>query len=323
MTRRMHTEWDITAHVIGRCVEALVVKKLVAGVRSRTDSNVQIGNEELACLSAILGTGSRDVMFCLEWPGAVELASMVSLALGDVGSLTVDALPSDVLDVVQRTLATLSRTAELQPDPPIVQLDTSESSSDAKFDRIIASRLLNLLHMCKSPTSPLTVDVRRSCLRMCLKSLWYCANVYHRRGVAEQLPSYFFLVLATPELSRHIQIEMDPVTRAIGRCFEALIVDNLAACVKSRTDSTAQNSDKAFACLLAILGTEHSNLRFWLGLPGAVGLANMVSLTFSGIDSLFSDTVPSDVLDMMQLTFGFLSRRLPAELYAELMNGEL
>jgi len=43
----------------------------------------------------------------------------------------------------------------------------------------------------------------------------------------------------------------------------------------------------------------------------------MVSLIFN---ALFSDTAPSDVLDVVQQTFSILSQTLPGELNAALMN---
>ncbi len=263
--RLIQTEQDPVSRVMGRCFEALVMKKLVAGVKSSTVSNVQIRDEELACLSAILGTKNYDMKFCLERPGVVELASMASLALGDFGPLAVNGLPSDVLDVARQTLAILAQalpaeeTAELQLDQPIARLNIS----DGKFGRIIVSRNLQ---MCVSGTSPLTAEVRRSCLRTCLKCLWYCAKAYHQLSTSKQLPSYFFFVLATPQITRHIQTEKDPIAHVIGRCLGALIVNNVLAYVKSCTNPTARISDMALECLSAILGTESRDLK--LGLAG-------------------------------------------------------
>jgi len=234
--------------------------KLAAGIRSHTDSNVQISDEELACLSAILDAESRDVMFCLRWPGVVELASMVSLASGDVGSLAVNALPSDVLDVAQETLAILSQTAELQLDQPIAQLNIS----DEKFDRIIVSRLHNLLQMSISGTSPLTAEVRKRYLRVCLKCMWYFGRAYNQPRASQPLPSYFPRTLASPEIIRLIQTEQDPVSRAMGRCFCALVVMNLTADVRSRTDSNVQMGDEELACLSAILDAESRDVVFFL-----------------------------------------------------------
>ncbi|KAH9180730.1 hypothetical protein EDB89DRAFT_60432 [Lactarius sanguifluus] len=317
----IQAEQDPVSRVIGRCFEALVLKKLLGGVKTSTDSDIQIGDEELACLSAILGTKRDDVRLCLEWPGAVELANMVSLSLGDVGSLVVNALPPNALDVTQQTLAILSQvllaeeTVELQLELPIARLNISEG----KFDRVIVSHLHNVLQMCISGTSPLTTEVRRSCLRMCLKSLWYCAKAYNQFSASEWLPSYFTLAIASPEIIRLIQAEKDPVAHMIGRCFGALIVNNLVTYVKSHTDSNAQSGDEVLGYLSAILGTESRDLRLSLGRAGTVELANMLSLIFSEIDSLLPDTAPSDVLDMIQQTYSILSRTLLTELNDKLM----
>ncbi|KAH9056346.1 hypothetical protein EDB87DRAFT_1637418 [Lactarius vividus] len=317
MTHRIRTERDVVARVIGRCVEALVVQKLVAGVGSNTRSNVQIGDEQLACLSAIFGTKGHDVKLWLHLSGIVELANMVSLqvALGDVSSLDVNALSSDVLDVVQQTLSNLSQallveeTVELQPDQPIAQLITS----DGKFDRIIISRIRDLLRMCISAPSPLRDEARKSCLRVCLKSLWYYARAYHRLGASKPLPPYFSDVIAAPEITRHIQQEEDLTCRVIGHCYEALVVTKLAADFNS---GTVRIGDRELECLSAILVTESHDVAIWLRLPGTVALANMASLTFNNIVSLTSDSISSDMRDMIHQTLGILSWSLPDQLDA-------
>jgi hypothetical protein len=76
MTRRIRTgQHDLVVHVIGRCVGALVVNKLAADINSR---NNPVRDDELACLSAILGTKSDDVMLLLSHPGAIEFTNMFS-----------------------------------------------------------------------------------------------------------------------------------------------------------------------------------------------------------------------------------------------------
>jgi hypothetical protein len=320
--RRIQSERDPVSRVMGRCFCALVVKKLAADVRSCTKSNVQIGDDELACLSIILGTKSDDVKFCLEWPGAVELASAVSLALGDLSSLDVSTFPSDGLHVAHQTLAILSQalpteeTAKLRLDHPIAQLNIS----NGEFDRTLVARLIRLLQMCftMSGTSPLPAGVRRGCLRMCLKNLWYCAKTYHQLAPSKLLPSHFFLDFATPEIIRYIQTETDPVAHMIGCCFQALVVAKVADYIKSLTDSDVELRNKALACLSAILGTETGDLSIWMEMPGTIELVNIVLLAFGGIGSLATDTktdtVPSYVLDVVPQTFSILSQALPAEI---------
>ena len=102
MTRRIQTEQDFAARVIGRCFGALVAKKLSA------DIDVRNGDKRLVYLSAILGIESREVMSLLGRPGAIELASIVSLRLADADSLVDDAMRSDILDVLKQTLHILS-----------------------------------------------------------------------------------------------------------------------------------------------------------------------------------------------------------------------
>ena len=312
LTHRIRAAWGFATGVMGHCIEALVVKGLVAGVKPNTNSNVQSRNNKLALLSAILRTKINDVNFCLECHGAIELATMVSLAFGDVGPLAVNALPSDVRDVAQQTLAILSQAAELLLDQPIAKLNIS----DANFDHIISSSFHKLLQMCITGTSPLPAEVRRSCLRMCLKSLWYCAEAYHQPGVSKPLPSYFLRVLASDGIVSRICEERDPVSRVVGRCFCALVVIKLVADLRSRTDSDVQiGFDEAY-CIKNILEIWR-DLDFWLEQPGAVELMNVAFLAFDDISSFAADTVPSYVLDVIPETFSIISQSLPTEINTE------
>ena len=319
LTHRIRAAWGIATGVMGHCIEALVVKELVAGVKPNTNSNFQSRNNKLALLSAILRTEINDVNFCLECHGAIELATMVSLAFGDVGPLAVNALPSDVRDVAQQTLTILSQalpaeeTSELQLDQSTAPLNISEG----KFDRIIVSRIHNLLQMCISGASPLTDEVRKSCLRMCLKCLWYCAKAYHQLGASKTLPTFFFF-LAAPGITRHIRTEQDPVSHVIARCFVALVIGKLAVGIRSRTDSTVQISDMEIERLVFILGAESQDVKIWLRLPGTVALANMASLAFSEVDTSLSGSELSDMGDMIYHTLGTLSQSLSAESNANL-----
>ncbi|KAH9034786.1 hypothetical protein EDB84DRAFT_52719 [Lactarius hengduanensis] len=105
MTHRFQAEEDLAARVIGGCFGALVAKKISADI-DWNDVGVKEG--ELACLSAILGIESREVMFLLGQPGAIDLASIVSLISASADSLVGDTMPSDVLDVFKETLGVLS-----------------------------------------------------------------------------------------------------------------------------------------------------------------------------------------------------------------------
>ena len=310
--------WGLATGVMGRCIEALVVKELLTGVKPSYNSSGQIRNNRLAWLSAILDTEIDDVTRCLDCAGAVELATMVSLAFGDVGPLNINALPSDVRDVAQQTLIFLSQTAELHLDQPLSQFNIS----DAKFDGIIVTGFHKLLQMCKPHTSPLPAEVHRSCLRMCLKSLWYCAQAYHRPGISKPLPSYFPSTFASPEII-HLIWDQDPVSRAVGRCFSALVVMKMD--VRSRSDHYfySDDDDHWKRCLDSVLynlsgirplkWVFRSRLKF----PGILELLLVVSFASAQNDldilaTADTDSVPSYALDVIQQTFSILSRALPA-----------
>jgi hypothetical protein len=111
MSRRIRKQCDLTVHAIGRCIGALVVKKLSADIKSR---NCPVSNDQLACLSAILGTENHDVMLLLSCPGAIEFTNVVFLALDDSYSVIVGKVPSYLLDMVQQTSDALCRA--LKPD---------------------------------------------------------------------------------------------------------------------------------------------------------------------------------------------------------------
>jgi hypothetical protein len=144
ITRRIQTEEDSGIRVIGRCFGALIINKLAADLESRTHP---ISDGELACLSAILGTRSHDVKLLLRQPGAVALLNMISLTFDEIGAWSPTKFHQAVLDVVQQTLGTLSRArssqenAEAQLDRPIAIIN----GSDGKFERILVSRLVDLL----------------------------------------------------------------------------------------------------------------------------------------------------------------------------------
>ena len=317
---------------MGRCIEALVVKELLTGVKPSSNSSVQIRNQRLAWLSAILDTQSDGVKFCLECPGAIELATMVSLAVGDVGPLTMNELPSDVRDVAQQTLSILSQTAELHLDQPISQINIS----DAKFDGIIVSGFHKLLLICRPDISTLPAEVRRSCLRLCLKSLWHCAQAYHRPGISKPLPSYFPSTLASLKVIRLIGLEEDPVCRVVGRCLIALIVSKLVADVNPRFKSYLEVSNEELLCLAAAFNPEElytlhespsseMENQLWefrekLESPGVIELLNIVYFACDDPTYLAVDTawMPSYTLGVIRQTFSILSRALPAEINIEL-----
>ena len=125
------------------------------------------------------------------------------------------------------------------------------------------------------------------------------------------MPSYFFLDFATPEITS--QTKMDPVAYIIGRCFQSLVVNKVAADIKASTES-----DNALGFLSEILGTGCDNLKLWLEQPGAIELVNAVVLAFDDIGSSATETVPSHVLNVIPQTFRILSQAFPVETNFEL-----
>ncbi|KAI9457962.1 hypothetical protein BJY52DRAFT_445933 [Lactarius psammicola] len=308
MTRRIHKEHDFAVRVIGHCVEALVVNKLAADIGLR---NVPVSDNELACLSTILGTATDDVRLCLGQPGTIELVNLASLALGDDSSLRTDQLPPDTRSVLQQTLAILSQAllAQTNAELPLDQTVALVNVSDDNFGRIIVSRLYTLLKMCIPRPSSLMEEVRTSCLRMCLKSLWHCGKAYHQ--ISDPLPSYFPPVLATPEISHHFQTEQDPVSRITGCCFGALIVNKLVGALKSPTSITGRVRDAELARISAVLGIEHHDVLLLPHQLHVINFRNVVSLMYSEIDTLFTAAgMPADVLNVAQDTLYILANSL-------------
>ncbi|KAI9447533.1 hypothetical protein H4582DRAFT_7863 [Lactarius indigo] len=309
MTRRIREERDPTIRVIGRCVEALVVNKLAADINSR---NVPVTDDELACLSTILD--SNDVRFCLGRPGTIELVNIASLALGDVSSIRADQMPPDMSSVLQQTLAILSQAlpAQGEAEIPLDRTDTLVDFLDDNFERVIVSRLHSLLNICIQPGAPsLTEEVRASCLRMCLKALWHCGKAYHR--TPDPLPSYFPLLLAKPEISRHFPTEQDLVARIMGCCFGALIVSKLVDAFKSPIFVSGRVLNEEMACISAILGTEHHGVLLLPHHLHVINFRNVVSLMSGRIKTLFTaGGKPADValLNIAQETLYTLANSL-------------
>lgn len=61
MTRRIPSEEDLAARLIGRSFSSLVVNKLTQDIGSRTDDRLRVNEGELTCLVAILGKTSVEV----------------------------------------------------------------------------------------------------------------------------------------------------------------------------------------------------------------------------------------------------------------------
>jgi hypothetical protein len=293
--------------MIGRCIVALVVNKLVTDINS---PNVLVNNDELACLSAILGTESHDVRLSLGQPGTIQLVNLVSLAWGDVRSLRADRTLPHKESALQETLAILSQALPAQAnDEPLDQTVALATVSDDKFERAIVSRLHGLLKMCIPGASSLMEEVRTSCLRMCLKTLWHCGKVY-QRSPWYTLPSYFPLVLARPETLRHFQTDQDPVARITGCCFGALIVSKLVNALTSPISFGDGVLNAELACISAILGTEHREVLLLPHQLHVINLRNVVSFMSGEIDTFTTVGMPVDILDIAQHTLYALSHCL-------------
>ncbi|KAH8982737.1 hypothetical protein EDB86DRAFT_2834233 [Lactarius hatsudake] len=123
MTRRIQSEDDIAARLIGRSFSSLVVKMLVQDIGSRSDQHIRATPSELSCLATILGTTSSEVGKLLSQSGAISLANIVSLTSSEMDTLVKERVPSEVLGIFRTTLNILlaghllaSPNAELPPD---------------------------------------------------------------------------------------------------------------------------------------------------------------------------------------------------------------
>ena len=144
MTGRMREERDLTVRVIGRCIEALVVCKLTADIKSRT-GNAYPRSHELACLSGILGTDCGNINAFFKYAGAIEFTNMVFLALDDIYSFTLETMPLYAVEMVQETFNSLSRAlpeslAKMRPKKTSCLMGVSES----QFELVLRSHFYHL-----------------------------------------------------------------------------------------------------------------------------------------------------------------------------------
>ena len=312
ITSCVQIEDDSGIRVMGRCFEALIVKKLTAELDPRIGPTKDV---ELACLSAILGTKSHDTALYLSQPDTIALANMISFSFEEIGTMIPNTLPSSVLVVVQQTLDILSRSistsatesAGLHFDQPIPII----SGSNGKFESILLSRLHDLLTACQPAMFPprTELDVRTSRLRLCLRGLWYFGRAFNLLGI--DLPSDIYIAFLNSEMT-HIQSYPDPIVRVIGHCAMSLVVNKLAADIDARK---LPINDAELACLSAILKTDSQDL---LSHPGAIQFANM---SFLMTETILDDLLwppKSYVPQVVQQTFSILFQALPAQLDAEM-----
>ena len=170
---------------------------------------------------------------------------------------------------------------------------------------IFGFRLHHLLKMCILGTSALTEEERKRRLQVCMKCLWCWVKAYNQNNQnSVSLPFYF--PLPNPDMTRRLQAEQDPTAGTIGRCFGALVAKKLAADVNSRHSSGVRVRAAKLASLSAILGSTSMEVETFLSKPGAICLANIVSLTSSEMNTLVTERVPLEVLDIFRTTVDIL-----------------
>ena len=194
----------------------------------------------------------------------------------------------------------------------------SQPSQPAQFDPILGSRLNDLLKTCVPGISPLREEMRKNRLRVCMRTLWYFARQYNMPEITTPLPSYVRAIFAGPERIRQIHSEEDIAARLIGRSFSSLIVKKLARDIGSHTARGHHASSAELSCLTGILGKTTVEVADLLRQPGAIGLANFVSLTSSEMDTIVNERVPSEVLHIFQMTLDILLADLLATSNANL-----
>ncbi|KAH9026097.1 hypothetical protein EDB84DRAFT_1440213 [Lactarius hengduanensis] len=234
ITRRILDEDDITVDVIRHCIGALVVNKLATDINARA---LPVNDEELACLSSILGTDGQDVTRLLSHPGAIQFVNMGFFAKKDIFVLPFKGATSGVPDMVLQTFSILSRTLP------------------AQLNKEMWLNLTDILtHISKG----------RIVLDMCLKNLWHFTRAYIKCGNSIPLLSYVYIAFTHPEITRGIHEEGDAAAHVLRRCVEALVINKLATDINTRTLPV---NDEELACLSSILGTDGQDVTRLLSHP--------------------------------------------------------
>ncbi|KAI9447583.1 hypothetical protein H4582DRAFT_1894801 [Lactarius indigo] len=311
ITRHIRKKGDVAARVIRRCVGALIVNKLVTDISACA---LPVNDDNLVGLSSILDSELHDVRLCLTQPGVLGLVNLAPFVLGGpVGYLKGDDVPLNSDDILQETLGIISHAlpvrvnAQLRQD----QMVALSNLSDDEFERTIVSRLHGFLKTCipgASESHP-TGAIRTSFLRMCLKTLWHSGKAYHQGS--DSLPSYFPLMLASPEITHHLQTEQDPVSRLTGCCFGALIASKLVDAFTSPVLLGGRVENAELACVSAILGTGHGEGSLSPRQLRVINFQKVVSLMSNEIDNLFTaEGTPAGILAIAQETLHGLANRL-------------
>jgi len=242
----------------------------------------------------------------------------MTLLFNKIGTFLADTAPSDVLDVVRQTLATLSEplpsqgNIKLQQDQPIVIL----ASSEGNFERVLLFNLLGLLYTCLPVTPSHNSDTLTCCLQMCLKGLWSFGRAINQLETSIPLPFSICTVLSDSDMTRRMREHPDAAVRVIGKCVEALVANKLAV------DINSGNTGAALTCLSTTLDSKSDDVKLLLRYPAAIELTNMVFLASCNITPLSSTTVSLDMLDIIRQTLITVSLALPPELNEEMQRGE-
>jgi hypothetical protein len=104
MTSLIQSEKDLAARLIGGCFHSLIVKKLVWAISSCE----RLDQLDLSYLAGFLGQTTSEVTDSLSQQGAIELASIISLASSLVDTLVEERVPPEVQDICQKSLKILT-----------------------------------------------------------------------------------------------------------------------------------------------------------------------------------------------------------------------
>ena len=241
-----------------------------------------------------------------------------------------EAPPSVDVRALQWTLTTLDETSKIEefaarmpgffdsstsPDATsaMLSLMSDQSISEPGSEPILGSRLRELLNTCLPGSSLLTEGHRKSRLRVCLTSLWYCLRAFNLpKNSGIPLAPYVRAIFASPEVIRWFQTEKDFAARLLGRCFGSLVVKKLADDIDSRRTPTGISpTTEEMACLQSILCASGEQVWGWLNQKGALDLANVTFLASGEFDTLVdsgTNGVPAEVVDVFQQTLGVLAK---------------
>ena len=145
-----------------------------------------------------------------------------------------------------------------------------------------------------------------------MKNLWSFTRKYNKPSNLGPLPSYVCVAFANPEMTRRICEERDLAVRVMGRCVDALVANKLAADINSGRGLVGK--DDELACLLAVLGTKSDDVELSSSNIDAIKFTKMVFLALDNFYSFTHEKVRSDILYVVQETFGILSSALLPEL---------